>query len=173
MLFLSSLYDETTLKKESKHSFLIQKEYIFLEKGVDRMNQMISYYDGDRKSYKWWKKVFFFAINICINNAYILWNYFHTKETIFDFRNNLVDEILAFTQTKYNKINNPFVYNSIKLISVTTLHELSLGNKPRDCKLCSNRKNGIRKITKYICKECLLNLCPICFTNYHKKFVYI
>ena len=36
----------------------LKKSYNILNRGIDKMNQVISYYNIDRKSYKWWKKVF-------------------------------------------------------------------------------------------------------------------
>jgi hypothetical protein len=41
--------------------------------GVDNMNQNISYYAYERKTKKWWKKIFNFILEISINNAYILY----------------------------------------------------------------------------------------------------
>ena len=36
------------------------------------MDQYISYYNIERRSIKWWKKILFFGIEVCINNSYIL-----------------------------------------------------------------------------------------------------
>ena len=35
------------------------------------MDQFISYYNIERRSIKWWKKIFFFGIEMSINNSYI------------------------------------------------------------------------------------------------------
>jgi hypothetical protein len=40
--------------------------------GVDRMDQMTSYYSFNRKTVKWWKKLFFYLINIGIVNSHRL-----------------------------------------------------------------------------------------------------
>ena len=37
----------------------IKKLYNFQNRGVDKMNQSISYYNVERKVYKWWQKLFF------------------------------------------------------------------------------------------------------------------
>ena len=37
------------------------------------MNQNMSYCNIDRCVYKWWKKLFFFGIELSISNAHVLW----------------------------------------------------------------------------------------------------
>ena len=39
------------------------------EWGVDKFNQNISYYNVERKCYKWCKKILFFIIEISISNS--------------------------------------------------------------------------------------------------------
>ena len=50
----------------------LKKSYNILKHSVDKMNQVISYYNIDRKSYKCWKKVFFFGIEASISNVKIM-----------------------------------------------------------------------------------------------------
>ena len=50
----------------------IKDYYNEKNRGVDIMDQYISYYNIERRSIKWWKKIFFFWIEVCINNSYIL-----------------------------------------------------------------------------------------------------
>ena len=40
--------------------------------GVDRLDQVIANYDMQRKSQKWWKKVFVRMIELCVVNAFVL-----------------------------------------------------------------------------------------------------
>ena len=42
-------------------------------RGVDRMDQMVAYYSFGRKSIKWWRKVFFWMVEVMVNNAHILY----------------------------------------------------------------------------------------------------
>ena len=42
--------------------------------GVDRADQFVGLYDHDRKSNKWWKKVFYTCLNMCGANAWIIYN---------------------------------------------------------------------------------------------------
>ena len=42
--------------------------------GVDRSDQMLSYYSFKRKTIKWWKKLFFHLFDLVVVNAHILHN---------------------------------------------------------------------------------------------------
>ena len=41
--------------------------------GVDRHDQLSSYYRIGIGSHKWWRYVFFFLVNTAVTNAWILW----------------------------------------------------------------------------------------------------
>ena len=41
--------------------------------GVDRLDQRVSYYQFNRKSVRWWRKVFFWVLEVMIVNASILY----------------------------------------------------------------------------------------------------
>ena len=42
--------------------------------GVDRSDQMLAYYSLERKTIKWWKKLFFYLFHLVVVNAHILHN---------------------------------------------------------------------------------------------------
>jgi hypothetical protein len=50
--------------------------------GVDKSDQMLSYYSFQRNSVKWWKKLFFHLFNLALVNAHIL----HWKKCTKKFR---------------------------------------------------------------------------------------
>ena len=77
------------------------------------MNQFISYYNIERRSKKWWKKIFCFAIEICVSNAKILMEEYKNI-TISDlkFKENLCIELLKgykkideFDENEYSHIS--------------------------------------------------------------------
>ena len=41
--------------------------------GVDRLDQMMAYYNFERKSVKWWRKVFFWVLEAMVTNSYVLY----------------------------------------------------------------------------------------------------
>ena len=40
--------------------------------GVDKLDQLMSYYSFLHKSVKWWRKVFFWVVEVAVVNAYII-----------------------------------------------------------------------------------------------------
>ena len=41
--------------------------------GVDKLNQMMSYYSFLHKTVKWWRNVFFWILEVATVNAYIIY----------------------------------------------------------------------------------------------------
>ena len=85
----------------------LKKSYNILNRGIDKMNQVISYYNIDRKSYKWWKKVFFFGIEAAISNSKIIFEYINksNKEDNLRFRINLFSQLLTNNDEDLNDSN--------------------------------------------------------------------
>jgi hypothetical protein len=71
--------DETVEAPSSRGTHKIKPtavlDYNKYKTGVDRSDQMLSYYSFERKMIKWWKKFFFHPFDLAIVNAHIL----HTK----------------------------------------------------------------------------------------------
>ena len=68
ILFATNYYDNLTN---------IRDNYNLFKRGVDRMNQNMSYYSENRKEYRWWKKIFLFMIGASCENSRILYNFLH------------------------------------------------------------------------------------------------
>ncbi|XP_050302054.1 piggyBac transposable element-derived protein 4-like [Anthonomus grandis grandis] len=60
---------------------------------VDRFDQMKSSYDLDRKSKKWWMRIFFHFIDCCVVNSFTLYRLRGLKR--LPFRRRVVDGLLA------------------------------------------------------------------------------
>ncbi len=41
--------------------------------GVDKLDQMLSYYNFNRRTNKWWRKAFFCLLDIAIYNYFVLY----------------------------------------------------------------------------------------------------
>ncbi|KAJ8950040.1 hypothetical protein NQ314_008046 [Rhamnusium bicolor] len=41
--------------------------------GVDKADMLKSRYEVDRKSKKWWHRIFFYFLDLCVVNAYIIY----------------------------------------------------------------------------------------------------
>ena len=55
-------------------------DYQAYMRGIDRGDQLMSYYNVGRRSKKWWKRVFAYLLEVSIVNAYVLQK-FKTGET--------------------------------------------------------------------------------------------
>ena len=50
------------------------QEYNDYMSGVDKSDQLLQYYSMNRKTVKWWKKLFFHLVELCLINAQKLYN---------------------------------------------------------------------------------------------------
>jgi hypothetical protein len=86
--FLTSAHEdeivEAPLSRGANHKIKSTTvfEYNKYETGVERSDQMLSYYSPERKMIKWLKKTFFHLFDLAVVNAYIL----HTKTNRKKFR---------------------------------------------------------------------------------------
>lgn len=151
-------------------------DYNINKTGVDHGDQMVSYYPFQRKSLKWWKKMFFHLFMVTVVNSYILKNRVnqHKKITLRTFIINLglqLAEKSGYNQDNYNDTvtNRLSGRHFIARIPSTA----SKQNPRRVCKVCADKikyisgKRG-RKETSFYCKQCDTPLCiEDCFEKYH------
>ena len=141
--------------------------------GVDKLDQMMSYYSFLHKSIKWWRKVFFWIVEMIVVNAYII----HKKTqadtgnnmTHLAFRRELITQLVDTVQT-----SRPVSTASSNIDRLSGQpHFLEKQQKRRDCVVCSDRsENSERHLTLYVCSTCTDNpaLCPDeCFKSYHTR----
>jgi len=58
--------------------------------GVNHMDQLISMYQRDRKSKRYWLRIYFYLFEMCLLNAFVLFNKDHEdKMVLLDFRNSV------------------------------------------------------------------------------------
>lgn len=137
--------------------------------GVDLGDQMITLYDINRKSGKWWKKVFYRLLQSAVYNSYILYSEV-TKHKLpyIEYLISLAEQIIEDGRSK------AVCKRSRKQgrISKRTKYCNNVGDHlPEDrggrnrCVRCKNNK--IEKRTKIICRKCQVALCIECFTPYH------
>ena len=153
--------------------------------GVDKMDQMISYYPCTRKSMKWTTKVFCYLMEISLHNSFILYKSKTVQnkfDSYFKFRLQLIQELCqqesqpAFpdsdvtTPRKAPRHDPPgrliggFSKHRLEIFPTTSSSRIPR----RDCRLC--RLKGVRKSVQYFCKECGVALCPApCFCSYHTE----
>jgi len=142
--------------------------------GVDLLDQLKCYYSGDRKSRRWWMRLFFHLLDLCVINSFILYKHcyrinFHPPlvyrpQTQLSFRTALIDQVVNHFTCR--KMVGPVVTPVVSLVpsghKITDLRPL--GIKPGRCEMCSfgpNKQGKRRRETQFGCPKCKKRLCPV------------
>ena len=167
-------YGKVTRKPEVVH------KYNFSMNGCDRLDQLVSYYSNlDRKTIKWWKRIFIWLLEVTQVNAYILYALTRprdsTKVSVKFFKETLLDQLVshAALTMPVNKERirkgRPSQGNAIERFDGNK-HLIIYSDIDRNCVVCSTPQK--RKRTKFICNGCSHKpyLCAKdCFMIYHTK----
>lgn len=164
--------------------------------GIDRSDQMVSYYSSPRKSLRWYKKVFFHLIDLIVwNSFYIYKKYCKNNDKRYNFltfRDSLIRSLIQWSPNikpnlllaQRNKHDNRLGERSVTLPSNNDENTTGYGHWPEKipvkegskkttnymkCKMCAKRK--IRRETGLRCKGCPEKpaLCAICFEEWHNQ----
>lgn len=155
--------------------------------GVDRCDQMTSYYSSPRKTIKWNKKVIFHLIDLSVWNSFYLYKKNINNIRFLKFRDELIKQLieiednltshdilrkLSIHSNRLEKKKHTQVDVTPQVPAIGHFPEkipLQMGAKRKNhflrCKVCT--KNGKRKETSYRCKACKIALCPECFEEGH------
>ena len=147
--------------------------------GVDVADQLTVFYSFIRKTRKWWRKTFFWLLEVAIVNSYLLY-----KESVsrpkshVDYRRAVIDNIAMASIQLSSRPSR----GAPRRTTPNTLQHLD--RKPhfmkkaavdRDCVVCSVRGPRGRHRTLYYCTTCNTHpyLCPdACFQTYHTRTIY-
>lgn len=151
--------DEFVVKFKGRISFITYiTNYTQFMGGVDLADQYCSTYCFLKKSLKWWRKLFFWGLEICIINSYILYKQVKRQSNErplihLQFRKNLVNKLKGdFRQPRERASKSTSNPDEIRLNG--KLHVILTGTK-KDYKVCSTRsKPGGRHKTTYYCDTC-------------------
>ena len=140
--------------------------------GVDKIDQMMSYYSFVRKSIKWWRKVFFWLLDMSVVNSFIIYRHIisgrsntQLQEAHLNFRRSIIDDLVKPLVTISPP---PRITNTLQRLN-SRPHFPKKMTKRRDCVVCSDRDIQ-RHLTQFICETCEDQpaLCPDnCFKRYH------
>ena len=146
--------------------------------GVDKLDQLMAYYSFLHKSVKWWRKIFFWLLEVMVINAYIIYKELARRRgerpiTHLAFRRKLIESLSEPIRSSASTSARPGSRASHHLERLQPVrHYPQKGRKRRDCVVCSDRENGPRHLTHYQCATCPDNpvLCPdTCFKAYHTQ----
>ncbi|CAG2207905.1 unnamed protein product [Mytilus edulis] len=156
--------------------------------GVDLSDQINQYYSCLRKTSKWYKKLFFYLLNLCVINSFILYKKYapvnKTKKEHNTFRTSIVTALIQEAVTA----PRPQIEMGRKILGEKPTRLLDrhfpnhipakVGAKrahpARDCVACNYKKSlrqaCKRKQTIFWCPTCKVALCvPNCFQVYHTR----
>jgi len=178
-------------KKRSKKGEPIQKpdcvvDYNSSMGGIDRVDQLSSYYTPLRKSLKWYRKVVLHVLDISMVNAYIFYKSVGGTKSLLWFRRQVVGALItaedrqpmASVSQETVAVPRPFFHHKLSDTSrLSGQHYMDLlppnankSNPTKRCVVCFQA--GRRRETRYFCETCLSKpaLCIVpCFKSFHSE----
>ncbi|KAL4104361.1 hypothetical protein QTP88_019662 [Uroleucon formosanum] len=146
---------------------------------VDKLDQNKKSCQIDRKSHKWWHRIFFHFLDIAVVNSHIVYTQATgNKMTMKNFRREISGQLLNTTIINKRKLKNttkspteikqfkPSVPDYIRLEKSS--HQPKLSTRRR-CARCSTKQKEVR--TEWTCSICNIPLCITksrnCFSDHH------
>lgn len=173
--------DRKTNQFRKKPSSIV--EYNEKMGAIDRSDMMLSNVECMRKSIKWYRKLFFHTVDLCLLNAHALYlTRTGKKISLSKFQLEIVRQLLArfHTPNSLQKKGRPSA--GLTPLRLTERHFPSLvpptekrKNAMRKCIVCTNTKiaKRKRKESRVMCEPCDVGLCTVpCFQIYHTKEVF-
>lgn len=151
---------------------IMVRDYNRFMGAVDLVDMMLSFSSPQRKTRKWYRKLFLHLFGVQIRNAFIAHRIIKkdNKLTFRKFKLELIRQIIEdFADLNPPKPGRPASSTSVTSERLWDRHFIEETTAYRDCKLCSKRGNAERKVTKFRCLDCKLYLCIPCFKTYHTE----
>jgi len=149
--------------------------------GVDRCDQLLVYYALNRKTTKWWKRLFFRLLDMSVINSMILYmNIFPEKgqerQSHKKFRMELAHQLVQPMLDCYADLLKGRASGRTPVTPETRLkgkHFPQSKQPKRSCVVCAyeKRADGKYKKTKTVnyCSKCEKYVCRNCFETYHTR----
>ena len=140
--------------------------------GVDKADQLVTYYGFSHHSKKWWKRPFVHSLDTTIVNAYLLYcstvRSTSQRLTHVDFRLSVAMALIEKSELPSTPLPQyPQDATHLPARLIGREHFPEPGSK-QDCKVCSRGVGKKRKQTNYQCCTCKVPLCiHPCFKIYH------
>jgi len=146
---------------------------------------MLSYYSFERKTIKWWKKLFFHLFDLVVVSAHILHNKTSKKKMSLEiFYKKFAEGLLASAGTEIqvqDQTSSPagrLVRRDHFLYRIPARHYKLEGTSQCSRRMCAERskrqiRKTVKKCTTIYCQKCDVGLCiGQCFEVYHTKLNY-
>lgn len=143
------------------------RDYFHHARAVDVINQLHYSYAPGRKSRRCATRLVWWLLDICILNAYRLWQCDHPHESHLTFRMLLMHELMKQLPTERRPHRHSMPTHAAPALA--NEHYSLRFPEERDCRQCSNRA-GQRKQTHFMCPKCKVHLCiGDCFRAFHSN----
>lgn len=150
--YKNDMVETQNRRNETKLKPMPIKQYNAYMAGIDKKDQMLSYYPCDRKTIRWPSKLFIHVLQLMVVNSHHIYNkYSGNKISLYDYRLSIIRSLLKPT------VNLPAqmpAHNSANNEHILQLRNQTKGGKimRKQCKNCYSK--GKRKDTTYICTVC-------------------
>lgn len=147
--------------------------------GVDIADQLTVFYSFVRKTRKWWRKLFFYFLEVAVVNSYIIYKQStsHPRSHV-GYRRAIVEQVATLFLQQAPPRMGPGAPRRQRSDNLPQRldkkpHFVGKAATDRDCVVCSKRgESGRRHRTVYYCNTCTdhPHLCPdTCFYKYHTQ----
>ena len=185
VLMLSTVHGGHVIEgaKRNRHGEAVKKpDCVFAYNahmcGIDRLDQLLSYYSPLRKTLKWYRKVVLQVIDMAITNAFLLYRKAGGSRRHIWFRTQVIHSLIAADDrpAEVSVSATPFLHHKASDLSRFTGQHYTevIPPTPRKaapttkCVVCNKR--GQRKESRYRCATCASKpaLCVVpCFRDFH------
>ena len=176
--FIIRKYAETPKSKVQKHAVPAPPQAIDYNQcygGVDRADQLRSYFSTDRKSQKWWFHVLYFLIDVCAVNARICFNARQTKPwNPSKFAMELAEQLIGGYQAPLRRISQDT--RAPMILPATSSQHVYQRMNVKHAKACvgclvngTKARGGLGKRERRTvtgCYACNTHYCLDCFREY-------
>lgn len=153
----------------------VVKDYNIVMIGVDKHDQISQVYGRDRKSVKWWHRLFFGFVDMTLVNSFVIY-----KETnsagisFFDFKREVAQGLLTLgrnniAQAPKRRHTEYSAPRTVRLVNVGVHIQFFDGSKILRYEVCS--KKGVQSRPASKCPQCNVHLCcnssKNCFYEFH------
>lgn len=150
--------------------------------GVDHADRLRALYNIDRKSPKWWHRLFFGLIDIMFVNSYVVYTTLFNKISVLEYRRSVVQGLLtnqslktknspAQKQKNNKRRKTGFSVSRDVRTGNTGIHWPCFVKERARCEVCSSKAIESRPHSK--CSHCNVFLCcnekKNCFSEFHEK----
>ena len=142
--------------------------------GVDRNDQLRGYYNIEVKSRKFYKYLFYAALDVAITDTFIMCKFFPTlkQKNLKEFRVQLANELIGNYNTRKRR-GRPSQSQGVSGFSSQHFPSKAVTRRNR-CHFCIKYKRGPPRQTAWECKDCNLYFCHTgkdgdCFLLYHTQ----